>query len=271
MRINAASVAFRHLTVSAADLARYTLREGFDGLEIWAPHARAMARDWAALTQRPAVPMLAGYLPLGQAGFCRAEAQELVDLTGLWGAHKLRLFAGHLGSHEAGTDQHQAILGDLETVADMALSAGIGIAVETHPGTLADSLPATAALLETMNHRAIGINFDVLHVWESGADPQIALTRLGPFIVHFHLKTVTARTRLGVFAPANIHDPDGCRDGICPLFEGALDYARLLDALPPQADATLEWFGPKPAATMIADLRAIRAHLSGTQAPQRCA
>ncbi len=65
MRINACSVAFRHLDVTARDLARYVAREGFDGLEIWAPHARALAVEWRDLPQRPPVPMLAGYLTLG--------------------------------------------------------------------------------------------------------------------------------------------------------------------------------------------------------------
>ncbi|MBF5078661.1 hypothetical protein F1642_05790 [Paracoccus sp. NBH48] len=55
MRINACSVAFRHLDVTARDLARYVAREGFDGLEIWAPHARTLAVEWRELPQRPPV------------------------------------------------------------------------------------------------------------------------------------------------------------------------------------------------------------------------
>lgn len=259
MRINAASVAFRHLDVSAADLARYTLREGFDGLEIWAPHARAMAQDWTALPARPAVPMLAGYLPLGQPGFDLASARALVDLTRLWQAPKLRLFAGHLGHAGADEGQRAAILRDLSAVADMAHRHGLRIAVETHPGTLADSLPAVQALLAALDHPAIGINFDVLHVWESGADPVAALAQLAPHVLHVHLKSVTGRDRLNVFDPANVHDPAGRRDGMCPLLDGALDYPPLLARLPPLTEASLEWFGPKPAATMIHDLRHLRA------------
>ncbi|MFN3525660.1 MAG: sugar phosphate isomerase/epimerase family protein [Paracoccus sp. (in: a-proteobacteria)] len=259
MRINAASVAFRHLDVTAADLARYTLREGFDGLEIWAPHARALAQDWTALPARPPVPMLAGYLPLGLPGFDLAEARALVDLTRAWDAPKLRLFAGHLGDGQAGDRARTAILRDLTAVAGLAADQGLHIAIETHPGTLADSLPAVQALLAALDHPAVGVNFDVLHVWESGADPVAAVQALAPHLLHVHLKTVTGRDRLGVFQPDNIHDPKGCRQGICPLFEGALNYPPILAALPADIDASLEWFGPKPAASMIADLRQLRA------------
>lgn len=76
MRIHACSVAFRHLDVTASELARYVAREGFDGLEIWAPHARALAQEWAALDRRPRVPMLAGYLPWAmRASTCWTRAR----------------------------------------------------------------------------------------------------------------------------------------------------------------------------------------------------
>nr|WP_111300925.1 sugar phosphate isomerase/epimerase family protein [Paracoccus saliphilus] len=258
MRVHACSVAFRHLDVTAADLARYVTREGFDGLEIWAPHARAALADWRALAQRPRVPMLAGYLPLGTPDFERPEAQALVDLTIAWNAPKLRLFAGGLGWDGADAGARAAITRDLRLVADMARDAGLRIAVETHPDTLADSLPATMALLDGLDHPAVGINFDVLHVWEGGAEPLEAQALLAPHILHYHLKSVTARDRLDVFRPGNVHDPRGHRTGMCGLFHGVLDYRRILRGLPDTAEGSLEWFGPKPAATMIGDLRQMR-------------
>ncbi|WP_156118104.1 hypothetical protein [Paracoccus sp. PAMC 22219] len=45
---------------------------------------------------------------------------------------------------------------------------------------------------------------------------------------------------------------------MCPLLTGAVDYWALLPHVPAGMDASLEWFGPKPAATMAADLRALR-------------
>ena len=266
MRINACSVAFRHLSVTAADLARYVAREGFDGLEIWAPHARALADDWCALPMRAPVPMLAGYLPLGLPGFDPDEAHALLDLTRRWGAARLRLFAGGTGSAATPPAAQRAVRDDLARVADMAAARGLSVAIETHPGTLADGVEATLDLLRALDHPAVVVNFDALHVWESGADPVAAFARLAPWVRHLHLKSVTGRDRLSVFAPDNIHDPQGDRRGICPLLEGAPDWRPLLAALPADMPASLEWFGPKPAATMAADLRALRALGAGARA-----
>lgn len=266
MKINACSVAFRHLDVSAADLAGYVTREGFDGLEIWAPHARTLAAEWGTLPARPEVPMLAGYLPLGLPEFDIAEAETLCDLTGLWRAPKLRLFAGHLGSDDATPQQRGAILRDLHKVAGIAAARGLRVAIETHPGTLADGVDQTLRLLADLDHLAIGVNFDVLHVWESGADPLPAHEKLAPFILHYHLKNVTAREKLTVFAADNVHDPDGSREGICPLFDGVVDYARVLAALPRDGSGSLEWFGRNPAEIMRADLRLVWEELSAPAA-----
>lgn len=268
MKINACSVAFRHMNTTAAMLADYTLDAGFDGLEIWAPHARALFDDWQALPRRPGVPMLAGYLPLGEDTFSPTEAQELCALAQGWGAARVRLFAGSAGSAMASPSLRARILADLRHCANIAQDHGLRIALETHPGTLADSPAATRVLLDEVAHPALGVNFDVLHVWEAGADPLQAFAALASDVVHFHLKSVTARGRLGVFAPANIHDPQGHRDGICPLFDGALDYAAILAGLPKGAEASLEWFGPDPAAMMRADLALIRA-LGGHSVPLR--
>lgn len=264
MRIHACSVAFRHLTtITARDLAHYTLREGFDGLEIWAPHARALLPEWRGLTDRPRVPMLAGYLPVGEATFTRADACALVALTGDWGAGRLRVFAGGIDSALASPDHRARIIRDLTLTADLAADRGIRLALETHPQTLADGLQPVLDLLDALDHPAIGINFDVLHVWESGCDPARALDALRGRILHAHLKTVTSRRDLTVFQPGNIHDPQGSRVGICPLFEGAVDYGRILPLLR-GFDASLEWFGPKPALRMAEDLRRARQSLSVT-------
>lgn len=258
MRIHACSVAFRHSSPTAAGLAAYTRQYGFDGIEIWAPHARDMADDWAALPERPDVAMLSGYLPLGTADFDASAARGLVDLTTRWKAPKLRLFAGQMGWDQANAADRASISRDLRLVADMAQDQGLRVAIETHPGTLADSLTATCDLMQMLDHPAIGLNFDVLHVWEGGTDPLAALEPLAPYLCHVHLKNVTMRERLTVFAPGNVHDADGDRTGMCPLFEGVLDYGRIMPALPQQLDMSLEWFGPDPARVMVDDLAVIR-------------
>lgn len=258
MRVHACSVAFRHHPVSAPDLARYVARAGFDGIEIWAPHARALRDAWRALPRRPAVPMLSGYLPLGTPDFDPDGAAALIALAGDWGAGRLRLFAGGVGNAAASPTARAAIIADLARTADLAHAADLRVVIETHPQTLADGLDATRSLLAAMDHPAIGINFDVLHVWEAGDDPLRAFADLRRHVHHLHLKNVTSRAALNVFAPANIHDAQGHRSGICPLFDGAVDYDRILVSLPDDIDASLEWFGPHPGATMAADLGRLR-------------
>ncbi|WP_304618388.1 sugar phosphate isomerase/epimerase family protein [Paracoccus sediminilitoris] len=258
MRVHACSVALRHDRITAPGLAAQVLDAGFDGLEIWAPHAEALQADWAALARRPVVPMLSGYLPVGTPAFDAQDALRLVGLTTRWQAGRLRLFAGGVGWDAASGDDRAAITRDLRIVADMAQDHGIRIAIETHPGTLADSLPATLALMQGLDHPAVGLNVDILHVWEGGTDPLAALPVLAPHLLHLHLKNVTARDRLSVFAPGNVHDAAGSRDGMCPLFDGVLDYRTILSNVPNDVDMSLEWFGPAPMATMTADLGRIR-------------
>ena len=202
MRINACSVAFRHLDVTARDLAPLCRpRRGLDGLGDLGPACPHVGRRTNGVTLPPAcstVPMLAGYLPLGTLGFSRADAADLLDLTRTWGAPRLRLFAGGVGRDQAGADQRRAIMRDLGTTADMAHDRGLRIAVETHPQTLADSLPATLDLLDALDHPAVGVNFDVLHVWESGADPVPAFTALREHVNHLPEIRDRARPPVGL-------------------------------------------------------------------------
>ncbi|WP_254695769.1 DUF6005 family protein [Leisingera sp. NJS204] len=52
-------------------------------------------------------------------------------------------------------------------------------------------------------------------------DPDLLRSRiLLPRIAHYHLKNVSGRDRLGVFAPSNVYSAASTRDGMVPLCEG---------------------------------------------------
>src|SRR5690606_35406111 len=83
------------------------------------------------------------------------------------------------------------------------------------------------------------------HLWESGDDPIAALDDLRPMIGHFHLKNISARELLDVFAPPNVYAAAGRREGMVPLFDGVYDYRNFFAHIfnEPNLDASLEWFG----------------------------
>lgn len=117
--------------------------------------------------------------------------------------------------------------------------------LETHPQTLTDNVESTLRLLEEVDHPALKVNFDVLHIWESGAYPIEAFHTLQPCIHHFHFKNISSKEKLTVFNPANVYAAAGSRDGMVPLFEGLIDFEAFIDYVSSHTniDASLEWFG----------------------------
>ncbi len=120
--------------------------------------------------------------------------------------------------------------------------------IETHPNTYADSVASTIELFEGVDKKNLQLNYDVLHVWESGADIISSCELLAPYINHFHFKNISSSKHLSVFAPDNVYAAAGSREGMVPIFDGAVDYQGFIEYLysKPQLrdiDSSLEWFG----------------------------
>lgn len=282
IHLHLCTISFRHHLVSLQELASWARHEGFDGIELWGIHARHLAAQprydasWArALGLR--VPMISDYLPLED---CEQEAlrqtRQLCQRALHWGAPKLRTFAGHQGSATLDRQQRQDLTRRLRNLSACVADHGLRLVVETHPNTLADTVASTRQLMEQVDHPALGLNFDVLHVWESGAAPVAALADLHPWVRHFHLKNIHRRDQLGVFAPGNVYSPAGTRAGMVPLLEGACDYRPCIDYLLANGpfDASLEWFGNDCHRVLGQDLRQLRAMAGGhnrkAQSPVAC-
>ncbi|AEY00473.1 xylose isomerase-like TIM barrel [Oceanimonas sp. GK1] len=266
MELALCTISFRHHLVSLAELALWARNHGFSGIELWGAHARNLAAqpqynaDWLG-TFGLRVPMLSDYLPTeGPAAERRRQTQLLCDLAERWGAPRLRTFAGRKGSAETSPAERAAVVAALREQCLIAADHGLRLLVETHPGTLADGGESILRLLEEVNHPAFGLNFDTLHVWEGGDDPLTLLAQTRPHVDYFHLKNVSDRERLAVFAPGNVYAAAGCRDGMVPLFEGCVDYRAFLAPLlnDPDASASLEWFGPDAFTVLRQDRLAIR-------------
>lgn len=266
MKVSLCTITFRHHLLSLKEIAVWARANDFQGVELWGAHARNLAKtpivsaDWMAsfgLT----VPMLSDYLPTdGDAEIMRARMAELCRLAQHWRSGKIRTFAGGRPSRDVPDDARRALTGRLRELCAIAADHGLRLIVETHPNTLADSLVSTLRLIDEVGHPALGINFDVLHVWEGGDDPLAAHAALRPHIAHYHLKNVRSRADLAVFAPANVYAAAGRRDGMTPLFDGELDYTAFLAGIvdDPQAEASLEWFGGDCFDVLAQDRRALR-------------
>ncbi len=262
VRVSLCTITFRHHLLGIGDIAAFARRAGFDGIELWGAHARNLGpgehRAWLS-AQGLAVPMLSDYLPLdAEKDRFLSHIEELVELARLWGAPRVRTFAGSKGSAATSAEERAFLSRRLREAATRFGDRGLRLLVETHPGTLADNLASLLRLLEDAADPALRVNYDTLHVWEGGDDPLLAHEKLAEHVDYYHLKNVRSRSDLGVFSPANVYAAAGCRTGMTSLFEGALDYRRFLRALPSDIEASLEWFGNRCQSVLESDLRAVR-------------
>lgn len=277
MRLSLCTITFRHHLVSLDEIARWAAAQGFDGIELWAAHARNMQdrtdRDAAWIAGFGlSVPMLSDYLPLdGELPELRHATADICRLARRWGARKVRTFAGQTGSHHISPEARWRLTARLRDACAIAHDQGCRLLVETHPGTLADTLASTVRLIEEVDHPALAINFDTLHVWEGGDEPAFAHQTLLPHVRHYHLKNVRSRADLPVFAPANVYAAAGKRTGMTPLFDGTFDYIGFLEHISPldDVDASLEWFGGNCFGVLAQDLRNLRALWADQTAPVR--
>ena len=266
MRLSLCTISFRHQLISIEEIARWAARCDFQGIELWGVHARNLADrpDYDAAWLRSlnlSVPMVSDYLPLdGDSQAAREKATELCHLAQHWGARKLRTFAGNKASAQVSEGERDAWVARLRELCRVTEAHGVQLTVETHPNTLADTHVSTLRLIEEVDHPALRLNFDVIHVWEAGSNPAEVLRMVEPVVAHLHLKNVRGRDLLPVFAPANVYAPAGSRAGMVSLFEGEFDFRSFLSFVMTESqlswdslDASLEWFGPDVLATLEHD------------------
>jgi 3-dehydroshikimate dehydratase len=272
MNLSLCTISFRHHLISLDQIATWASRHDFQGIELWGVHAQNLVDrpeydiDWLR-ARNLCVPMLSDYLPLqGDKSIAFEKAARLCRLCQKWGAKKLRTFAGDRGSHEVSPEQRKAWIARMRELTELADAHGISLVVETHPNTLADTHASTLQLLDEIDHHALRVNLDVIHVWEAGADPIAVLKQLEPFVAHMHWKNISSKELLHVFAPANVYAPAGNRAGMVNLFAGAFDYQHFLRFVMTESrlswdnlDASLEWFGPNVLRTLQQDALQLRA------------
>ncbi|AWB66126.1 sugar phosphate isomerase/epimerase [Saccharobesus litoralis] len=266
MILSICTISFRHQLISIEQLAHWAQANHFQGIELWGTHAKNLSSEpdynqaWLA-TYGLKTTMLSDYLPLhASEPELRQQVELMCRLANHWGAKKIRTFAGKLASEQTTTEQFNSLVSALQQSCDWLAQYGLNLIIETHPNTFADTVAATQQLFAAVARDNLQLNFDVLHVWESKADVIPALEILKPYINHFHLKNVSSADLLDVFAPATVYSASGSREGIVPLFEGAVNYQSFLRYVNQHADsqirnmeASLEWFGDHSKAILTRD------------------
>ncbi|MFJ7915694.1 MULTISPECIES: sugar phosphate isomerase/epimerase family protein [unclassified Lysinibacillus] len=273
MKLSICTISFRHHLHSIDQLAHFAKTQGFQGIELWGAHAKNLAdelhygADWLS-SYGLETSMLSDYLPLeAPISEMMAETEKLSSLAKRWGTNKIRTFVGKHGSSDTSKKERKELISRLRMLCDYLESKGQYLLVETHPNTLTDNLLSTMQLLEETNHSSLRVNFDVLHIWESGINPIVATKQLRPYISHFHFKNIASRAQLDVFSPNNVYAAAGSREGIVPLFEGAIDYKEFLAEVLSivEVEASLEWFGSNVKSVLAKDVQEVKKALQLVQ------
>ena len=208
------------LTRPLDDLLGPIRRAGFADLEIWQYHISGLSRSGLEdvaerirdLDMRASA---AGAYPrLHLAGSEAREEQRLldclVDYADLLGCRTFKIFPGRVASADADAGVRRLSLERIRRLADRLGERGIALTLETHGGTLCDTLDATCRLLEELDScDNAGICFQPFT--EDDTESAVsAFDRLRDRISHLHLQ--------------NRRDGDFCR-----LEDGTwIDYRRYL-------------------------------------------
>ncbi len=266
MKLSICTISFRHHLYSLDQIAHWAKSNHFDGIELWGVHAKNLIEDhqygkeWLN-SYGLETSMISDYLPLeASSETLMKETEYLSNIARHWGTDKIRTFVGKKGSAVTSSLEREELIRKIRMICEVLHSNGQLLLVETHPHTLADQLGSTLNMLHEVNHPALRINFDVLHVWESGIHPIEAMKKLQPFISHFHLKNISSRDKLSVFAPDNVYAASGLREGMVPLFYGEVDYHQFLSEAfrTTEVHASLEWFGPNVKEVLSQDVKEVR-------------
>ena len=289
MNLSVCTISLRHQLISIQQIASWAATNNFSCIELWGIHAKNLINsnslnldhslDLNSTIVNPSdlglpISMVSDYLPL--SGSLDKAVEKTVDLcraSNYFNCPKLRTFAGDKSSTNVSVDDRKQWTERLRLLCEIATDHGITLVAETHPNTLTDTLASTLQLLEEVNHSALKINFDVIHVWEAGDNPQTAFIQLQDMIVHMHLKNIENHSMLDVFKPGNVYAPAGSRDGIINLFDGAFDFKSFLKFVDKDSkvdlhslDTSLEWFGNNTLPTLQSDSRAIQDYVASMHA-----
>ena len=186
------------LTLPLSALLEPVERAGFEALEIWQHHVSRLDRDevddLAAQMRDLGVKAVAlGAYPLlhlqgTEAEETAAELDRLVEYAAALSATTLKIFPGRLDSAQADAAARALSVERLKDLAGKLAQRGMELTMETHGGTLCDTVESTEQLLDEL--RGVdnaGLCFQPYT--DQDTDAAIAMyDRLRPAITHVHLQ-----------------------------------------------------------------------------------
>ncbi|HLR96908.1 MAG TPA: TIM barrel protein [Jiangellaceae bacterium] len=157
------------------------------GTDVHVPvDALANAARVGELTRRAGLraSSLGSYVRAGSGSV--EEWRAVVATAQAVGAPRVRIWAGDVGSDEAGTEGRQAVAHWTHWAAEMAEDAGLTVAFEFHRWTLTDSVESTLRLLADIDHPAVSTYWQP-RVGEPAAAAVDGLERLLPHVSALHV------------------------------------------------------------------------------------
>ncbi len=150
VRTGLVSVTFRQLP--ADEVAEVAAKAGLAAIE-WGGDVHVPLGNLVAAQRVKALSEVHGLEIAAYGSYLRAgsvdreEMRSAVATAEALGAPRIRVWAGNVGTAEAGVGDRMAVTRGLAELADVAATAGIEVALEFHRNTLTDEVDSTITLL----------------------------------------------------------------------------------------------------------------------------
>ncbi len=185
------------LTWPLVDLLDPMAAAGFRDLEVWGYHLDRLSETEveqlaAALEARGMRAVGVGAYPAFHLEGAEDEGQrrslgQLVGAAVHLGASVFKIFPGRVASADAGDAVWRRSVEGMRRLAGRTAEAGMLLTLETHGGTLCDTLHGTRRLLEQLPEAGVGICFQP-YVEHDTAAAMAAFDALGSRVRHLHLQ-----------------------------------------------------------------------------------
>lgn len=223
---------------------------GLDVIE-WGGDVHVPAGDVERAAEVAKAMTDAGLTSCSYGSYFRAGADEsltpTLDSAQALGVDRVRIWAGRTGSTEATDDDWAATISRLRDATAEAMERGIGLALEFHSGTLADTAPTALRLLDEVASPALST------YWQ----PTVAASVDSVLAEYRDLAAHTSAAHVFSWWPAHERLPLRARDALWTRF-----FAEALASPSRPRDALLEFVPGDDPTLLRGEAAALRGYLA---------